>query len=101
MNEPATCVIRGLPPARRPFHIRRCRLMDQNSTVVGLDVHKKNLTVAILPPGAARPAEVLTIDVNDEGEAQVTRANELDLDKWLEEYTLDEVWRMGRIGGRP
>jgi hypothetical protein len=31
----------------------------------------------------------------------VTRADELDLDKWLEEYTLDEVWRMGRIGGRP
>jgi transposase len=36
--------------------------MDQDSTVVGLDVHKKNLTVAILPPGAARPAEVLTIE---------------------------------------
>lgn len=48
-----------------------------------------------------KPAEVLTIDVNDDGQAEVTRADELDLDKWLEEYTLDEVWRMGRIGGRP
>jgi transposase len=36
--------------------------MDQDSTVVGLDVHKKNLTVAILPPDAARPAAVLTIE---------------------------------------
>jgi predicted ATPase len=48
-----------------------------------------------------KPAEVLTLDTDDAGAAQVTRADELDLDKWLEEYTLDEVWRMGRIGGRP
>ena len=40
MNQPAACVIRGLPPGRRPIHIRRCRLMDQHSTVVGMDVHK-------------------------------------------------------------
>jgi predicted ATPase len=48
-----------------------------------------------------KPAEVVTINVNDDGAAELTRADELDLEKWLEEYTLDEVWRMGRIGGRP
>lgn len=48
-----------------------------------------------------KPSEVLTINVNDDGAATFTRADELDLEKWLEEYTLDEVWRMGRIGGRP
>jgi predicted ATPase len=48
-----------------------------------------------------KPSEVVTINVNDEGAAEVTRADELDLEKWLEEYTLDEVWRMGRMGGRP
>ncbi len=48
-----------------------------------------------------KPAEVVTININDEGAAELTRADELDLEKWLEEYTLDEVWRMGRIGGRP
>ena len=47
-----------------------------------------------------QPSEVVTISVNDEGEAEVARADELDLEKWLEEYTLDEVWRMGRMGGR-
>lgn len=47
------------------------------------------------------PGEVLTINVKDDGASEFTRADELDLDKWLEEYTLDEVWRMGRIGGRP
>jgi hypothetical protein len=36
--------------------------MDQDSTLVGMDVHKKNLTVAILPPGIARPVKVLTIE---------------------------------------
>jgi transposase len=35
--------------------------MDQNSTVVGLDVHKNHVTVAVLPPNAARPREVRTI----------------------------------------
>ncbi len=48
-----------------------------------------------------KPSEVVTINVNDEGAAEATRADELDLEKWLEEYTLDEVWRMGRMGARP
>lgn len=48
-----------------------------------------------------KPSEVLTINVSDDGTAEFTRADELDLDRWLEEYTLDEVWRMGQIGARP
>ncbi len=36
--------------------------MDQNSTVVGLDVHKNHITVAVLPPNSARPREVRTIE---------------------------------------
>jgi predicted ATPase len=47
-----------------------------------------------------KPSEVLAIDVNEHGAAEFTRADEFDLDHWLQEYTLDEVWRMGRIGGR-
>lgn len=48
-----------------------------------------------------KPPEVLTIDVNDEGAADATWADELDLEKWLEEFSLDEVWLMGRMGARP
>ncbi len=47
------------------------------------------------------PHEVVTIDVLDEGVSTATRADELDLDAWLEEYTLDQVWQHGRMGGRP
>jgi predicted ATPase len=47
-----------------------------------------------------KPSEVVTIDVNEKGAAEATRADELDLDKWLEDYTLDEVWQMGRMGAR-
>jgi predicted ATPase len=46
------------------------------------------------------PAEVLTIDVNEGGAAVLQWAEGLDLDSWLDEYSLDEVWRMGRMGGR-
>jgi transposase len=35
--------------------------MDQDITVVGLDVHKASLVAAILPPAAARPTETVTI----------------------------------------
>jgi predicted ATPase len=47
-----------------------------------------------------KPSEVVAIDVSEDGFAQATRADELDLDKWLAEYTLDEVWQMGRMGAR-
>ena len=48
-----------------------------------------------------RPNEIITIDVQDEGMATATWADELDLDAWLEEYTLDQVWQHGRMGARP
>jgi hypothetical protein len=32
----------------------------------------------------------LTININEQGGTEFTRADELDLDRWLEEYTLDE-----------
>ncbi len=46
------------------------------------------------------PAEVVALDVQDDGMATATWADELDLEAWLQEYTLDEVWRLGRMGGR-
>ncbi len=46
------------------------------------------------------PEEVYVMDVGEEGEATITPADTLDLDCWLDEYSLDEVWRMGRMGGR-
>jgi predicted ATPase len=47
-----------------------------------------------------KPCEVLTIEINDAGAAEMTWADELDLEQWLDEYTLDEVWRLGRMGAR-
>jgi len=47
-----------------------------------------------------KPSEVVVIDSTDDSMAQFTWADKLDLDEWLAEYTLDEVWRMGRMGGR-
>jgi len=47
-----------------------------------------------------KPTEVVVIDSTADGMAQLTWADRLDLDEWLAEYTLDEIWRMGRMGGR-
>ncbi|MBC8357091.1 MAG: AAA family ATPase [Planctomycetes bacterium] len=48
-----------------------------------------------------RPDEVVAIDVEDDGVSTATRADALDLDDWLDEYTLDQIWQHGRMGGRP
>lgn len=46
------------------------------------------------------PKEVVVMDLNEEGFTSANWADSLDLDAWLDEYSLDEVWRMGRMGGR-
>lgn len=46
------------------------------------------------------PEEVVVMDIDEDGCATATWADTLDLDRWLAEYSLDEVWRMGRMGGR-
>jgi predicted ATPase len=48
-----------------------------------------------------KPSVVVAIDVNEEGVSASLQADELDLDPWLEEYTLDQVWQMGRMEARP
>jgi len=46
------------------------------------------------------PGEVLVCDAVD-GETLMTRADSLDLGAWLADYSLDELWMMNVIGGRP
>jgi len=47
-----------------------------------------------------KPEEVVVMDIEEDGCATATWADNLDLVKWLADYSLDEVWRMGRMGGR-
>ncbi|MFA4985182.1 MAG: AAA family ATPase [Candidatus Brocadiia bacterium] len=47
-----------------------------------------------------KPEEVAVMDLNEDGSAKMTWADQMDLGEWLAEYTLDEVWRLGRMGGR-
>jgi predicted ATPase len=47
-----------------------------------------------------KPEEVVVMDIDDAGCTTATIADSMDLDEWLAEYSLDEVWRMGRMGGR-
>lgn len=46
------------------------------------------------------PNEVMLINTTEEGMASLTWASELDIDDWLKDYSLDELWRSGRIGAR-
>lgn len=46
-----------------------------------------------------QPREVLVCDV-EAGETRLQWADQLDLERWLKDYTLDQVWQMGQLGGR-
>jgi len=46
------------------------------------------------------PKEVLICDIED-GVMTATWADTLNLEKWLADYSLDELWAMNLIGGRP
>jgi predicted ATPase len=46
------------------------------------------------------PKEVAVMDLEEDGSATARWADTMDIDKWLADYSLDEVWSMGRIGGR-
>jgi len=47
-----------------------------------------------------KPEELVVMDLDDDGYASAVWADTMELDRWLAEYSLDEVWRMGRMGGR-
>ena len=47
-----------------------------------------------------KPDEIVVMDIDEDGAATAAWADSMDLDKWLEEYSLDEIWQMGRMGGR-
>jgi predicted ATPase len=47
-----------------------------------------------------RPDEILLIDSTDDGMSTLRWAEDLELDKWLVDYSLDELWSNGRLGAR-
>jgi predicted ATPase len=47
-----------------------------------------------------QPKEIVLMDSTDEGMSTLTWADELDLDEWLKDYSLDELWSNGRLGAR-
>jgi predicted ATPase len=47
-----------------------------------------------------RPEELLVCDLDESGAITTQWADELDLKAWLEDYTLDQLWSQGILGGR-
>ena len=63
----------------------------------------RQIIVATHSPDLIRwlePEEVLVVE-KMQGRTSLTRAADMDIEDWLEEYTLSDLWRMGNLGGRP
>ena len=46
------------------------------------------------------PSELVVCDLDEEGGMKATRADDLDIEHWLRDYSLDQLWQMGQLGGR-
>ena len=46
------------------------------------------------------PKEIMVMDIEEDGASSMSWADSLELEAWLAEYSLDEAWQMGVIGGR-
>jgi predicted ATPase len=44
--------------------------------------------------------ELLIADIDEEGTTFSWADQKVDLDKWLKDFTLSELWTMGELGGR-
>jgi predicted ATPase len=47
-----------------------------------------------------KPDEVITTTMEDDGSTSFAWGTKFDLEEWLKDYTLDQLWGMGRLGGR-
>lgn len=47
-----------------------------------------------------KPEEVVVMDIGEGGYTTPRHLNHQDLSNWLNDYSLDEIWRLGQIGGR-
>jgi predicted ATPase len=48
-----------------------------------------------------QPKEIVLMDADEDGMSTLKWADELDLDLWLKDYSLDELWSNGTLGARP
>jgi predicted ATPase len=48
-----------------------------------------------------QPKEVVVMDADEDGMTTMKWADELDLDAWLKDFPLDELWSNGTLGARP
>ena len=46
-----------------------------------------------------RPDEVAVMDMDDDGHSTLHWADSLNLNEWLKDYSLDELWQMGTLKG--
>jgi predicted ATPase len=47
-----------------------------------------------------QPKEIVIMDADESGMSTLKWADELDLEAWLKDYSLDELWSNGRLGAR-
>ena len=48
-----------------------------------------------------QPKEVVVMDSDEDGMTTMKWADDLDLDAWLKDFSLDELWSNGTLGARP
>ena len=76
-------------------------------TVLGAMVRHASLNVQVIISTQSpmlldmfEPEEVVVVE-NNEGASTFTRLDKSDIEKWLEDYSLGELWEKNQFGGKP
>ncbi|MBK9261503.1 MAG: AAA family ATPase [Polyangiaceae bacterium] len=80
----------SLHPALQSLLVQLMREASKRSQII-VATHSDRLVRFL------RPEELLVVE-SDAGAARFTWANKMEIDEWLTDYSLDELWRMRRLG---
>ncbi|SPE37801.1 Predicted ATPase (fragment) [Candidatus Sulfopaludibacter sp. SbA3] len=84
----------GLHPDAVGFLADALRSASTRSQVV-VTTHSETLVSAL----SDEPESVVVCERSDDGDTQFRRLQAAQLEKWLAQYRLGELWRMGEISG--
>ena len=98
-NLPATVIIDEPELGLHPFAVRKLAGMIQSAASKHCQIIIATQSTDLM--GQFAPEDIITVDLDD-GESRFNRLDSESLKLWLEDYTLDDLWKRSIIqGGQP
>lgn len=97
-NRPDTIIIDEPELGLHPYAINVLASMIKAAAAAGTQIILSTQSAGILDQFT--PNDILVVDL-DGSSTNISRLNELEVQRWLEQYSLGQIWQKNIIGGRP